>query len=63
MSHNNSILNILRIKDKNIKIISVEEAEHSSSVTSSTISIFFWGASTKNVAVNLRQTCLKVRFP
>ena len=43
MSHNNSILNILRIKDKNIKIISVEEAEHSSSVTSSTISIFFWG--------------------
>ncbi len=28
MSHNNSILNILGIKDKNIKIISVEEAEH-----------------------------------
>ncbi|HEW2764266.1 TPA: ISL3 family transposase, partial [Streptococcus pneumoniae] len=28
MSHNDSILNILGIKDKNIKIISVEEAEH-----------------------------------
>ena len=28
MSHNASILNILGIKDKNIKIISVEEAEH-----------------------------------
>ena len=27
MSHNDSILNILGIKDKNIKIISVEEAE------------------------------------
>ena len=28
MSHNDSILNILGIKDKNIKIISVEEARH-----------------------------------
>ena len=28
MSHNDSILNIIGIKDKNIKIISVEEAEH-----------------------------------
>ncbi|TGY54435.1 transposase family protein, partial [Limosilactobacillus reuteri] len=28
MSHNDSILNILGIKDKNIKIISVEEDEH-----------------------------------
>lgn len=28
MSHNDSILNILGIKDKNIKIISVKEAEH-----------------------------------
>ena len=28
MSHNDSILNILGIKDKNINIISVEEAEH-----------------------------------
>ena len=28
MSHNDSILNILGIKDKNIKVISVEEVEH-----------------------------------
>ncbi|WP_256365975.1 hypothetical protein [uncultured Limosilactobacillus sp.] len=28
MSHNDSILNILGIKDKNIKVIAVEEAEH-----------------------------------